>query len=42
MVKTFFIYAIATIQATGPAGLLGVALLSIGLTTLFPHHVHVH
>lgn len=40
--KAFFIYAVATVQAIGPTGLLGIALLSIGLTTLFPHHIHVH
>jgi len=41
-VKTFITYAVATIHAFGPAGLFGLALVGIGLTTLFPHMIIVH
>jgi len=40
--KTFFTYAVATVQALGPVGLLGLALIGVGLTTLFPHMIVVH
>lgn len=41
--KTIFTYAVATVQALGPAGLLGVTLLACGFWELsgirltFPH-----
>jgi len=39
MVKTIFTYAVAIIQALGPAGLLGVMLLACGFWELSGIHL---